>query len=151
MEQPITFKPIGTVHNDIKAADRGTVWEGIESEIAIDPRWQPALDGLDEFSHIWIVFHFDRIPPPDSTHVRPMHLAELPLVGRFSTRTPQRPNPIGITPVELLEVRGNVLRVRGLEALDGTPVLDIKPYLPRGDSIPNARVGEWVKKYWSTL
>ena len=100
----------------------------------------------------WIIFYFDRITPPrpDSPRVHPMRRKGLPLVGRFATRTPQRPNPIGLSPVELLAVRGNILRVRGLEALEGTPVLDIKPYIARGDVIENTRVGEWVKQYWVT-
>jgi tRNA-Thr(GGU) m(6)t(6)A37 methyltransferase TsaA len=75
----------------------------------------------------------------------------MPLVGIFATRSPQRPNPIGIRAVELIEVCGNVLRVRGLDALNGSPVLDLKPYLTRGDAIPDARASEWVRKFWATL
>src|SRR5574337_1830118 len=119
----IQLTPIGVVYNSIREAHRDTRWEEVESEILIDDRWRDALDGLEEFSHLWVIFYFDRIPAPESPRVRPMQREDMPLVGRFATRTPQRPNPIGICAVELLDVRGNVLRVRGLDALDGTPVL----------------------------
>ncbi len=141
----IQFKPIGTVHNALTEAHRDTPWEKIESELTIAAEWAGALDGLEQFSHIWVIFCFDRNGPPDSLHVRPMGRADMPLLGRFATRSPQRPNPIGIAAVELLERRDNVLRVRGLDALDGTPVLDLKPYLPRRDAVDPPRVGEWVK------
>jgi formylmethanofuran dehydrogenase subunit E len=78
-----------------------------------------------------------------------MKYNDLPLVGRFATRSPSRPNAIGICAVELLDVRGTVLRVRGLDALDGTPVLDLKPYLERGDAITNTRVGAWIATGWA--
>ncbi len=144
----IQLKPIGTVRNTITDARRDTRWEEIESEIVVADEWRDALDGLAQFSHIWVVFYFHRMPPPDSLHVRPMRRDDLPLVGLFATRSPQRPNPIGIRAAELLEARDGVLRVRGLDALNGTPVLDIKPYLARGDAIEHTRVGEWVEKYW---
>jgi len=146
----IQLNTIGTIHNAMREAHRDTRWEEIVSEIIVDDEWRDALDGLQEFSHIWVVFFLDRMSAPDSPRVRPMQREDMPVVGRFATRSPQRPNPIGICAVELLEVRGNVLRVCGLDALDGTPLLDIKPYLSRGDAIANARVAEWVKKYWAT-
>ncbi len=146
----IQLKPIGVVRNALSQAHRDTPWDAIESEITIDDEWRDALDGLAEFSHIWVIFYIDRVSDPDAMRVRPMRRDDLPLVGRFATRAPSRPNPIGICAVELLEVRGNVLRVRGLDALDGTPVLDLKPYLERGDAITNTRVGAWVRQYWAT-
>ncbi len=141
----IQLKPIGTVHNGVTEAHHDTPWGGIESELVIAEEWRAALDGLEQFSHIWVIFCFNQSAPPESLHVRPMGRADLPLVGRFATRSPQRPNPIGMAAVELLERRDNVLRVRGLDALDGSPVLDVKPYLPRRDAIPAPRLGEWVK------
>lgn len=144
----ITLEPIGIVHNGMEQANQTTRWHEVESEIVLSERWGDALEGLNEFSHLWIIFYFDRIPPVDSVRVRPMRWLELPLVGLFATRTPQRPNPLGLSVVELIEVRGRTLRVRGLEALDGSPVLDIKPYLPRGDAIQNTRVPAWAKQLW---
>jgi tRNA-Thr(GGU) m(6)t(6)A37 methyltransferase TsaA len=145
----IQLEPIGVVRNAVLQSHRDTRWEEIESEILVDEKWRDALDGIDQFSHLWIVFYLDRMTPPETLHIRPLRHSDLPLVGIFATRSPQRPNPIGICAVQLVDVRGNVLRVRGLDAFDGTPVLDIKPYLSRGDAIENARVGEWVEKYWA--
>ena len=145
----IQLKPIGIVHNAMTEAHRDTRWDEIESEIGIDAEWRDALDGLAEFSHIWVISYLDRVNAPDSLRVRPMRRDDLPLVGRFATRAPSRPNPIGISAAQLLEVRGNTLRVRGLDALDGTPVLDLKPYLERGDAISDTRVGAWVRQYWA--
>ncbi len=142
----IQFKPIGIVHNALTEAHHDTPWPEIESEVVIDAEWRDALDGLEQFSHIWVVFLFNKSPIPESLHVHPMGRTDLPLMGRFATRTPHRPNPIGIAAVELLERRGHVLRVRGLDALDQTPVLDIKPYLPGRDAIPDVRLADWAKK-----
>jgi tRNA-Thr(GGU) m(6)t(6)A37 methyltransferase TsaA len=146
----IQFAPVGFVRNTLHEAHRDTPWEKIESEIVVAEKWNDALDGITEFSHIWIVFHLDRVLPPNELRIRPMKrdAQSVPLVGIFATRSPQRPNPIGITPVELLSRQGNVLRVRGLDALDGTAVLDIKPYLALGDVIGNSRAADWVKQYW---
>ena len=143
----IEFTPIGVVRNSITAAHRDTRWPEIESEIEIKAQWREALDGLAAFSHIWVVTYLDRMPTPDSLHVQPKKPAGSPQVGIFATRAPQRPNPIGICAVELLQARGQVLRVRGLDALNGTPVLDLKPYLARRDAIENSRVGAWAKEF----
>jgi tRNA-Thr(GGU) m(6)t(6)A37 methyltransferase TsaA len=147
----IHLEPIGFIRNAIDEAHRDTHWEEIESEIVIDERWRDALDGIEQFSHIWIIFFIDRVDAPADLKIRPMKRDDMPLVGIFATRSPQRPNPIGIRAAELILVRGNILRVRGLDALNGSPVLDLKPYLTRGDAIPNARVSEWVQKFWMTL
>jgi tRNA (Thr-GGU) A37 N-methylase len=80
--------------------------------------------------------------------VHPEGRPELPEVGVLATRSPRRPTPIAMTAVRLLERRGNVLVVRGLDALDATPVLDIKPYLVRGDSIAEATVPDWLQRLW---
>ena len=147
----ISFTSIGIVRNAVRESHRETRWEEIESEIVIDERWRDALAGIEEFSHIWVIVALDRMPAPSALRIRPMRRDDLPLVGIFATRSPQRPNPIGICAVELLAVRENILNVRGLDALDETPVLDLKPYLSRGDAIPDARVGEWVRRFWATL
>jgi tRNA-Thr(GGU) m(6)t(6)A37 methyltransferase TsaA len=123
---------------------RDVAWEDVQSEILVEPEWEAALDGLDGFSHVWVLFHFSHAQPPEAPRTRPRRRADAPLVGRFATRSPVRPNPIAMTPVALLAVEGNCLRVRGLDAFDGTPVLDLKPYLPSGDSLPDARVPDWL-------
>ncbi|MBM3129015.1 MAG: tRNA (N6-threonylcarbamoyladenosine(37)-N6)-methyltransferase TrmO [Chloroflexi bacterium] len=147
----IQLHPIGIVRNAMRKAHRDTPWAEIESEIIIAQEWRDALDGLAAFSHLWIVFYLDRAHASDALRVQPMRRADLPRVGIFATRSPSRPNPLGICAAELISIDANILRVRGLDALDGTPVLDLKPYLERGDAITNTRVGAWVKQYWSTL
>ncbi len=144
----IQLKAIGTVHNGIGQGHRDTPWEEIESTITVDEEWRDALDGLEGFTHIWVLFFFDRMPAIDSQRGHPMARDDMPIVGRFATRSPMRPNPIGMTAVRLLERRGTTLRVRGLDAIEGTPVLDIKPYLPRRDAIVSSDVPEWARKYW---
>ena len=142
----IEFNPIGIVHNDIAEAHRDTRWPEIVSEIEMDAQWRDALDGLAEFSHIWVVTYLDRISAA-SQRLPPKMRGGSPPVGIFATRGPQRPNPIGICAAELLQVNGLTLRVRGLDALDGTPVLDLKPYLARRDAIKNTRVGAWAQEF----
>ena len=111
---------------------RGTI------ELLPDTRFRHALRDLGQWSHIWVLFWFDRnddwkplVLPPRSTQKR----------GVFATRSPHRPNPIGMSALKLERIEGRVLHVVGLDILDGTPVLDIKPYVPYADSIPDARSG----------
>jgi L-fuculose-phosphate aldolase len=147
-----TIRPIGVVRSEVKTTEeapkQGAI-AGTEAEIVVDPACAPALTGLKE-----------RVRPPggpapkgrsrrtlgkivvlcwmheadrDRLKVHPRGKEDRPMRGVFSTRSPHRPNPISLHTVELLEVRGNVLRVRGMDAIDGTPVLDIKPHAPELD------------------
>jgi tRNA-Thr(GGU) m(6)t(6)A37 methyltransferase TsaA len=141
---PVTYRPIGVVRNGVREP-RLTGWEDVRSDIFLLDEMEPALLGIEGFSHVIVVFHLDRI----TAQVRP--LLKLPLAGEnegeigvFATRVPARPNPIGIAVVPVLRRRKSVLRVRGLDALDGTPVLDIKPYLPAYDAVPDARLPGWA-------
>ncbi len=139
----INLNPIGTVRNGIHASG-GSAWEETVAEIIIRPELIPALDGLEGFSHIIVVFWTGRSgAPPTPLKIHPRHNPGLPLLGLFSTRSPDRPNPVCITIVALLERRDNVLKVRGLDAFDGTAVIDIKPYLP-GDLVREAQFPSWV-------
>ena len=127
---------------------RGQV-ETAVAEIEIDATWVDALDGIEEFSHIWVLWWLDRLEePPVARHVHPERRQELPLVGFFATRSPHRPFPIGLTAVRLLERQGGRLVVEGLDAFEGTPVLDIKPYLRRGDLIAEAGAPAWLEWLW---
>ena len=105
-----------------------------------------ALDGLEKFSHIIVLYWMHRTAGQASVKVHPQGNQKLPLVGVFATRSSKRPNPIGKTTVKLIQRQGNILKVEGLDAIDGTPVLDIKPYIPDYDSARNARVAPWVTK-----
>ena len=144
----LELRPIGHVENDIQPG-QDVAWEAVESQIVIDPEFAEGLDGVEEFSHIVILSWLDR-PRDKQTplKVHPEAREDMPLVGVFATRSPVRPNPIGLTAVELFGLNGNVLLVRGLDAYDGTPVLDIKPYLIRGDMKPEASVPKWLQRLW---
>jgi len=141
----ITLEPIGIVRNEVLESGERS-WKAIVSEIEIKESLLPALKGIEDFSHIIVLYWMHRVSPErrSLTQVHPRGRQDLPLTGVFATRSPARPNPIGVAMVSLLECRGNVLRVQGLDALDGSPVLDIKPYLPEYDSTPEARVAWWV-------
>jgi len=117
------------------------------SEIVLREDLAEALDGIEDFSHLFVMFWMHEISEEErrTMKVHPRGRMDMPLLGVFATRTPYRPNSIGLTLVELLKVKGNVLTVRGLDAIDGTPVLDIKPF-DHWDMVKDARVPEWWKK-----
>jgi tRNA-Thr(GGU) m(6)t(6)A37 methyltransferase TsaA len=117
------------------------------SEIVIDAGLDGILDGIEDFSHIMVLYWAHRAPAGGRQirKVHPMGNKDFPLVGVFATHSPVRPNSILVTVVRLIERRGNVLKVSGLDALDGSPVLDIKPYQPYREP-PDIRVPDWMKK-----
>jgi len=141
----IILKPIGTVRSDIKEPTRKRRPD-IISEIVIDSDLTESLDNLDEFSHIIILYWIHKSHHPAPVKVRPRGNPDNDLMGVFATRSPSRPNPIGKSTVALLERQGNILKVQGLDAIDGTPVLDIKPYIPGYDSVENPRAPSWTIK-----
>jgi len=104
------------------------------------------LDAVDGFSHAIVVFHLDRVPESEKRLARVRVGADATAleVGLFATRSPLRPNAVGVSVVRIVHRRKNVLRVRGLDALNGTPVLDLKPYLPPYDSVPDAKLPQWA-------
>ncbi len=142
----IVLRPIGVVRSEVKEQRAGG-WAEVKSEIAIEEGLTECLDGLEQFSHIIVVYWMHRVPrerPPAKVH--PRGRADLPLVGLFATRAPHRPNPLGLCVARLEQRNGNILKVVGLDAIDDTPVVDIKPYLPRLDSPPDVRIAAWAKK-----
>jgi tRNA-Thr(GGU) m(6)t(6)A37 methyltransferase TsaA len=146
-----TVHPIGWVRNDVPGLDAR--WEDVTSQVVIDPEWAPALDGLEAFSHIVVLTWLHRRPrrTSEDLHTHPEGRLDLPAVGFFATRTPRRVNPIGLTVVPLLARDGNVLTVQGLDMADGTPVLDLKPYLERGDRIEGSHSPAWVRQLWAEM
>jgi tRNA-Thr(GGU) m(6)t(6)A37 methyltransferase TsaA len=141
----IKLKPIGYVRRASKqenVKDRSII-----SEIVIRKGLAKALEGIEEFSHLFVLFYMHQVSAKDTKALKfhPRGRMDLPLVGLFATRTPLRPNPVGLEVVELLKRRENVLVVKGLDAFDGTPVLDLKPY-DNWDAVVNVRVPEWRKK-----
>ena len=142
----ITFNPIGVVRNGIGKMSTGN-WAQAESRIEINADLAPGLQGLADFSHVVVVFHLDRIPAFDKEKQllrNPRGMERLAPVGVFAQRTKFRPNPIAVTPVRLISIQGNVLTVTGLDAMDGTPVLDVKPYIPEFDGVEHSKQADWV-------
>ena len=145
MSVDFTLEPIGFVSNEVKEPPGPDYpWASILSEITVRESLAEALDGLEGFSHIIVLYWMHRLPRgryPVKLH--PRARPELPLVGLFATRTPNRPNPIGKATVRLLSRSGAMLRVSGLDAIDGSPVLDIKPHIPPYDAPAGATAPEW--------
>lgn len=132
----IRFRPIGVVHSPFRKREdvdprrnlRPDGFSDIRGEIEVDPAYAAGLKDISGLSHLIIIFAFHKSGPG---HLLVKPPFEKRRRGVFSTRSPRRPNPIGMTVVRLLGRRGNILRVSGIDMLDGTPVLDIKPYTSR--------------------
>ncbi len=123
-------------------------WGAVVSALELKPEYADGLRGLDGFSHALIVFfmHQSSFSTASDLVRRPRGRADMPEAGIFAQRAKHRPNPIGVTAVEVVGIEGSVLRVRGLDAIDGTPVLDIKPYVPAFDRRDDATVPEWMER-----
>jgi len=143
----IKITPIGFVKNAFKEPGKGD-WETLISEIVINKEFEQALDQIDGFSHIIVLYWMNRVSPTQRTvlKVHPKHDPKMPLVGVLATRSPARPNPIGIATVKLVECHSNILKVMGLDAIDETPVLDIKPHIPRYDSPAETKTAIWATR-----
>lgn len=144
--QEIRFKPIGVIHSPFKEP-RGTPIQpssakGSEGRVEIFPEYAEGLGDVEGFSHIILIYHF-HLSKGVSLRVTPYLDDELR--GVFATRAPNRPNPIGMSVVRLEKAEGRVLRVRDLDIVDGTPLLDIKPYVPEFDTRETERIG-WLEK-----
>jgi len=143
--EAIEYRAIGVVRNGVREP-RTSGWEDVRSDILLRADLAEMLDAVDGFSHAIVVFHLDRVAESEKRPVRVRVGAGATAleVGLFATRSPLRPNAVGVSVVRILHRRKNVLRVRGLDALNGTPVLDLKPYLPPYDSVPDARLPQWA-------
>lgn len=144
--EEIIMTPIGYVRNDV-VVKKDVSWGEDVSRIVIDQAYAPGLEGIEGFSHAIILFHLDQAAFVRERHLqrRPQEREDMPVVGIFAQRCKDRPNRIGVTSVEVVSVDGDALVVRGLDAIDGTPVLDIKPYFPAYDR-KDAYVPEWVDR-----
>jgi tRNA-Thr(GGU) m(6)t(6)A37 methyltransferase TsaA len=114
------------------------------SAIRIHKRWSRGLEGIEGFSHLIVLFWLHRAGRTQM-RIHPKDLKTFPKIGFLATRTPHRPNPIGVTVVKLLRRRGSWLQVEGLDAWEGTPILDVKPYTGR-ESIRRFRIPTWVRR-----
>lgn len=122
----IVFRPIGRVENEIDERALPDVIRAVESRIVLDPQYVEGLKGLAAQERVMVVFHFDRSEGYELQQ-HPRGDTSRPPRGVFALCSPNRPNGIGVTVVDLLEISGNVLHVTGLDAINGTPVLDLKP------------------------
>jgi tRNA-Thr(GGU) m(6)t(6)A37 methyltransferase TsaA len=155
MTSPITLTPVATVHSPIREP-LDEVFGGLTARIELDPaRFTPeSLKGLDEFSHVEIFFYFHQLQDSQIVYTvrHPRNRADWPEVGIFGQRARMRPSRIGSTVCRLLSVEGLTITVEDLDAIDGTPVLDIKPYMltfgPRGPVREPAWARELMTTYW---
>lgn len=140
------LRPIGVIHTPYEQATGTPIQpraaEGVEGTVEVFTEFVPGLKDLEGFERIWLLYWFDRATFEEGRLIVTPYLDHSPR-GVFATRAPARPNPIGMSAVLLMEVRGNLLRVRDVDILDGTPLLDIKPYAAQFDCFKVARSG-WL-------
>lgn len=148
--EEIVFKPIGFVVSKFKkpkdivfVCEKGTKAK-IKSKIIIYKEFEKGLRGLEKFSHIWIIYFLNKINTTEMiTYPGPPSIQNLPKVGIFASRSQYRPNPIALKLVKLMKIEENKLHVQGLDAIDGSPVLDIKPYIPSFDKPEKVKIANW--------
>ncbi len=143
--QPIKFTPIGKIHSPHKAKQGTPIQpsrlERCGGEVEIFPEFISGLKDLSGFSKIWLIFHFHAV---DGARLEVTPYLDDQTRGVFATRAPSRPNPIGLSLVELLSIEDNLIKVDGLDILDDTPLLDIKPFIPDVDHAECIKVG-WLE------
>ena len=129
-------------------AEKMKLQRQVVSELVVDPELDGILDGIDSFSHLLVLYWAHQTPEDKRslTRVHPMGRQDLPLTGIFATQSPVRPNPILATVVKLIKHKANILEVTGLDALDGSPVLDIKPYTGSLNVNEKFEVPDWIKR-----
>jgi len=145
-EEKIIYKPIGVIHSPFKEP-KGTPIQsesakGIEGTVVVFKEYIKGLKDIEGFSHIILVYHFHKTRNFSLT-VKPY--MEDKFHGVFATRAPSHPNPIGISIVHLLKVEGNIIYIQDIDVVDGTPLLDIKPYVPEFDIRKVKKIG-WLEK-----
>lgn len=142
MKQPIVYTPVGVFHTgytqETGAPRQGILKPEIRGSIEIFPEYRNALKSLELFEYIIVIYHFDKAGKWKETVKPPASNPELTF-GLFATRSPNRPNSIGISTIKLEKIKNGILYVSGIDAYDGTPVLDIKPYLPSIDCVKSIK------------
>ena len=151
----IQMEPIGRVKSKFRkpeelhiACKKGRLFNA-QSEIILASRNKKMLAGLEEFSHVWVIFHLHKADKVEAvTYPGPSRISGLPPVGVLASRSQYRPNHIALRLVQIIEVRGNSLKIMGLDAIDDSPVLDIKPYVPHFDMPASPKTAYWYEG-WS--
>lgn len=148
--RPVVYNPIGVIHSPFKSAEttphQPTAARGLRGEVELLPEYKEGLRDLSGFSHIYLIFHLHLAHGESMTAVP--HFGNEPK-GVFATRSPNRPNPIGISLVRLGRIHGNTIEIRDLDMIDGTPLLDIKPYVPSLARRHGVRIG-WLRNLFGT-
>ena len=138
----LTYNPIGVVHSPFKEPKnvpiQATASKGISGTIEIYPQYVEGLKDIEDFSHIILLYHFHLVKDC-SLMVKPF--LDDKLHGVFATRSPARPNKIGISVVHLTAIENNILHIQDVDIIDGTPLLDIKPYVPKFDCRKTSKIG----------
>lgn len=145
--EPVSVRAIAVVRNNIfEPMPDG--WESVRSDLIFREELMPALDGIEAYSHVLVVFFCHKVPEDQRAvmHIHPGSDERLPQQGVLATRSQRRPSALGVAVVPVVQRRRNILRVLGLDAIDGSPVLDVKPYIPYYDSVPDATVPDWVSQ-----
>lgn len=139
-------KQIGIVHSLVNEKAY-TGWGEVTSEIHLEREYQEGLLGLEEYSHAIVIFYMDQFHSGEAKSMikRPRDRADMQEVGVFSQRTKYRPNPIGVSVVEIKKIEKSIMTVKGLDANNNTPILDIKPYISEFDARHNTYVPQWMK------
>jgi len=147
----IEYQPIGVIHSPFKKIEGMPIQPAgaanVRGTVEVFEAYRIGLKDLDGFSHIFLLYHFHRAQK-FSLHVVPFMDSEAR--GLFSTRAPRRPNPIGLSVVRLHGIEAGVLHIENVDVLDGTPLLDIKPYVPEFDPRGEVRTG-WLEEAWKTV
>ena len=142
----IRYRPIGVIHTPFKTPQGTPIQppasKGVEADVEVFEKYAEGLTDLGGFSHIYLIYHF-HLSKKFSLKVKPFLDDESH--GLFATRAPSRPNAIGLSIVELIGKEKNTLRVKNIDVLDGTPLLDIKPYVPGFDICKVHKIG-WMEK-----
>ncbi len=141
----VTYKPIGVIHtpftqlSDMPIQPTGA--SGVKGEVHLDPALVEGLKDLDGFSHIYLIYHFHK---SEDYQLSVTPFLDAVQRGLFSTRAPRRPNSLGLSVVRVQSVQDNIINVLGIDVLDGTPLLDIKPFVPQFDGSRDAVCG-WME------
>jgi len=147
MMNQITYTPIGTIHSPFTKPEgmpiQPSAGQGIKGHILIYEEFVEGLADLEGFSHIYLLFHLHL---SDSYRLKVTPFLDDKLRGVFSTRAPSRPNPIGLSVVKLIRVEGNRLDIENVDMIDGTPLVDIKPYVPEMEEAGNIKIG-WLSRH----
>lgn len=144
VHEPIVLKPVASVRHTVADDEVSRQRRELVSVVSVLPEYADGLLGIEAYSHLVILFWMHRAEPPTSLHCHPRGDESLPEFGVFAARGRNHPNPLGLAVVELLGVRGNELTVQRLDAFDGTPVIDIKPY-DDYDVVADPRVPDWFR------